>query len=370
MKKIIICCDGTWNKEDAGGGSNTNVLKLIRSLEPDDGAGNSQVVFYDEGVGTSGFSLERAIGGATGLGISKNIRDCYYFLANNYQAGDEIYCFGFSRGAYTVRSFAGLLSTFGLLSKDYLHVLPQLYTIYQTKPEKRAQYKDYQTVQDALKNAAKPRIKVMGVWDTVGALGAPTPLLGLITRHLWVKYHDVELQNTDYAYHALAIDECRKPFKPSIWTTQPNDCQEVKQVWFSGVHSNIGGGYANDGLSDIALAWMVKMVSTRGLRFNAAHLGATVNPNHMGQLVDSYSTLYKLLGPYLRPVGQAHHVPPTGTLLNRVMGVNTAPGVNELIHESVLDRINNAANLAPSNPETYNRKNRDIAIALPLPIEP
>ncbi len=355
VKKIIICCDGSWNTPDQQENNipvPTNVIKLVRAIKPLDSNNISQVVFYDQGVGTTGDALTRFVGGTTGWGISQNILDSYRFLANNYQDGDEIYAFGFSRGAYTARAFCGLVASFGLLSKLDLDQLPKVYKLSRVPPAERPQHELYQEVMELTTRSSKPRIKLMGVWDTVGALGAPIPLLGWITRKLWVGFHDTRLRNTDYAYQALAIDERRKPFMPGVWT-DAGDGEEMKQVWFSGAHSNVGGGYVDAGLSDIAFNWMIKMATLRGLEFEQLYLNnpQRVHANDRGELIDSFSFVYRLLGPYLRPIGQSHEDP---------QGKRT--GVGEMMHQSVVDR--NAANLF-----TYNPENSDFGLQN-LPVEP
>jgi uncharacterized protein (DUF2235 family) len=242
-KKIIICCDGTWNSPDQSSDGRpvpTNVVKLVRALNPIDANNVAQIIYYNQGVGT-GDVVDKLIGGSTGYGISQNILDCYRFLANNFVPGDDIYCFGFSRGAYTARAFAGLVASYGLLPKQELDKLPIIYKLSRIVPEKRPKHKFYQEVESLKSISNKPRFKFIGVWDTVGALGAPTPMLGWITRKIWVGFHNTRLNNIDYAYHALAIDERREPFKPNLWT-HAGDSKEMKQVWFSGCHSNIGGG--------------------------------------------------------------------------------------------------------------------------------
>ncbi len=336
-KKIIICCDGTWNSPDQG--TPTNVFKLKAALSETDSNGVEQRVFYDVGVGADSGFIDKYVAGATGMGISKNIKDCYEFLAENYQEGDEVYCFGFSRGAYTVRSFAGFVSGYGLLARQKLDQFDLLYDLYRTPPAKRPAHKNFAQAEALKSETAKPRFKLIGVWDTVGALGAPTPLLGWISRKLWVGFHDTELRNTDYAYHALAIDERRKPFRPSVWT-KADTCLEMQQVWFAGTHSNVGGGYDEAGLSDTAFAWMIKKAQLRGLKFDSAYLDdpKNLNQNYRGDIVDSYSLPYKIFGPYLRPIGQLHDD----------VAANKS-GVNEMMHKSVLNR--RAEGLPNYNPD-------------------
>lgn len=280
-KRIVICCDGTWNKPDS---EPTNVVKLARGILPF--ANNChQVVFYDQGVGTEGF-FDKYIGGAFGVGVAKNILDAYRFIVHNYQLGDEIYCFGFSRGAYTVRALGGLLNTIGLLPKNQLEHLSDAYAYYRTHPEKRDAnaYSDY----------LRPNVKMMGVWDTVGALGSPTPIVGKIAKRRWIGFFDTSLSSyIKNAYQALALDEKRQPFKADLWTGEINDDQCVEQRWFPGVHSNVGGGYDDVGLSDLTLAWMVQKAEHLDLGFEASFIEA-LKPRFDGKLYDSFSPVYHL----------------------------------------------------------------------------
>ncbi|MCP4152706.1 MAG: DUF2235 domain-containing protein [bacterium] len=349
-KRLIVCCDGTWNKpEKSGKEQPTNVLKLVRAILPSDSEGINQIVYYDQGVGT-GNILDRVVGGATGMGISTNILEAYGFLANNYRDGDEIYLFGFSRGSYTVRSLGQLIATAGLLKKGDLHKMPLVYKFYKKKPSKRQKLNCYDEVTELIKNKnTDVRIKMIGVWDTVGALGAPTPLLGWISRKLWVGFHDTGLSDVQFAYHALAIDERRKPFAPSIWTSH-EEVEELKQVWFCGVHSNIGGGYSDTGLADIAFLWMVKMAKKRDLEFDPQYLTEKVTPNHKGRLVNSYKGMYKLLGmKYLRPLGHIH-----------LDVEEDREGVCEFIHESAVKRYKEQ--LETHNPKHFEHGIKNLKV--------
>lgn len=334
-KRIVICCDGTWNEPESIKDEHkvpTNVLKMVRAVLPrDEEFGIEQVVFYDKGVGTGALGvLDRGIGGGTGYGISDNIRDCYTFLANNYVAGDEIYLFGFSRGAYTVRSLAGMLEAVGILSKNDLGYVPEAYAYYHCPPEERPTCPFHAMLQDLPRTPT--RIRCVGVWDTVGALGIPTPVLGRVQRwagNIWpevaVGFHDCNLlDSVDYAYQALAIDERRGPFAPAVWDKRDGQLG-VQQVWFAGVHSNIGGGYPDAGLSDVAFIWLANRAAECGLALNAEYLATRVAPDPLGKLEDSYSAPYKLLEhvnvePHIRRIGR--HI-----------------DVGEMIHESVVRRI-------------------------------
>ena len=326
-KRIIICCDGTWNEPDE---IPTNVTKLVRAISPLSPDGVHQVVFYDQGVGTGG-SIDKFIGGAFGSGLEKNVLDCYRFLIHNYQLGDEIYCFGFSRGAYTARAFVGLINAVGLLEKSTLDKLKQAYKYYRTEPDKRAegQYEDNY----------RPDIRMVGVFDTVGALGAPTPLLGKFTRN-WVGFFNTRIcAQVKYAYHALALDERRAPFQPDLWTGSLQEDQYMEQCWFAGAHSDIGGGYAECGLSDIALQWMVGKAMALGLEFNQSYLDALCKPDFAMQPHNSYSFSYKIL----EKMG-------AGESVRRVYGDPADPPINVSIHDSVYQRLA-AGQYKPLNPD-------------------
>jgi uncharacterized protein (DUF2235 family) len=262
MKRLIVCCDGTWNspeKLDPEECHPTNVLKISRAILPVDQYGIVQCVEYVRGIGTGNF-LNKIAGGISGKGISSNILQGYQFISNNFLPGDHIYLFGFSRGAYTARSLSGLLYHFGILKKQYQSTLPNLYDLYQRhdKADLPALVRGYadKLDRDLLDKERKiVPIHFLGVWDTVGALGIP---LGLFQSRLKgrIGFHDTELApNVDYAYHALAIHEFRENFPPTLWTEkQPN--QEVEQVWFPGAHSDVGGGLRETGLSNAPILWM------------------------------------------------------------------------------------------------------------------
>lgn len=360
-RKLIVCCDGTWNETESAENGKlvaTNVLKFTRALLPINPSDNSnQIIFYDAGVGT-GNALDKLLGGAFGMGIERNIQDAYRFLATNYMPGDEIFCLGFSRGAYTVRSLCGLIDTIGLLTKTDLEQLPAAYKYYRTPPNKRGGDKNLRTLDliQAAKEADRlPQIKFVGVWDTVGALGVPTPLLGRISRSRWVGFHDTSLgENIQHAYHALAIDEQRGSFRPNLWTST-GKAKQIKQVWFAGVHSNIGGGYPDSGLSDITLEWMIKQAQQQGLVFDANYINEEVKPNDKGQIVDSYSGLYRMLEklrvkPFIRHPAQA------------IYGMNGHQlSVNEFIHPSVINRWHDSS-------AYYRPQNLDEAILAELPV--
>ena len=270
MKKIVLCADGTWNTPhgDAPSRPDTNVRKLYCALTNDP----SQLKYYDSGVGTDGTPLDHLSGGAMGEGLFQKIQDCYQFLSNVYDPGDQIFVFGFSRGAYTARSVAGMIAGFGVptINLDNITVKRIFDTYREPNPTTKA------TQKATLKTAyamTEVTIEMVGVWDTVGSLGIPGIFFNLLNQKKY-GFLDTALHPcVNHAYHALSIDERRAQFKPTLWTNpggtfRPNDAQE-EQVWFPGVHSDVGGGYQECDLSDITLSWMMQKAKERGLLFSA-----------------------------------------------------------------------------------------------------
>lgn len=303
MRNLIICLDGTWNtpdQKDRGRQVPSNVVKIARAIKQGRVSSKlEQLVYYDTGVGTGG-ALDKLVGGVTGQGIMKNILQAYQWLAEVYQDGDAIYMFGFSRGAFTARSLAGLVGVCGIPmipeEKEFADKLfADAKTAYRTKDKAK---------RESLINAfkitygSKPgKVHFIGVWDTVGALGVPTTgPLGWWTRKR-SGFHDVTLgKHVSHAYHAVAINERRGPFKPTLWSPDNlGEHQSLLQVWFPGVHSNVGGGYTDCGLSDRALLWMINSAYERGLKFDGNYVELRVHPNWFGELRDSSSFMYKAM---------------------------------------------------------------------------
>ena len=258
MKRIVICSDGTWQTPRQP--NTTHVVEMARVVLPTAPDGTTQVVFYDWGVGTEGWG-NRLLGGLSGKGIEQNIRDCYRFVMHNYEDGDEIYLFGFSRGAYTVRSLAGLVRNCGVLKKKRASKLPCAYEMYRRRD---AGPNSDEAQAFRATHSRETTIRFIGVWDTVGALGIPVRGLSRLTarRH---EFHDVELSRyVKHACHALAIDERRGPFRPSLWRAEPKEGQLVEQVWFAGVHGDVGGSL-DEGLGKPAFEWMKERASYAGL---------------------------------------------------------------------------------------------------------
>ncbi len=294
MRNLVICLDGTWNKpdqQDHGRQVPSNVVKMARAV---DLSNQSQCIYYDTGVGTGNF-LDRIVGGITGRGISENIFQAFQWLIENYHKDDKLYLFGFSRGAYTARSLAGLIGVCGIPQKKQSNeMLKCAEKVYRTKDQCR-RLELCKKFQEKYK-ACKAKVHFIGVWDTVGALGVPTSgPLGLWTRRR-SGFHDVSLgAHVCHAYHAVTINERRGAFKPTLWNSNPATYQTLIQAWFPGVHSNVGGGYVDSGLSDRALLWMICNAYKLGLRFDKNYIDLYVHPNWFGELRDSMTWFYKLM---------------------------------------------------------------------------
>lgn len=267
-RNLILCCDGTGNEV---GVNLSNVLKLYRILEKTP----RQRIFYDPGVGTIGRlaawgrlkqKAREVLGLATGYGLDENILDAYRFLCNTYEEGDRVFLFGFSRGAYTVRALAGMIHMVGLLNPDQLNIADQALTAY-----KRASERNDLTIAwhfQRITEARKVPIHFVGVWDTVASVIVPRP-----DRLYWpsLQFLPYTKQNGSVRAfrQACAIDERRAMFRLYRWKPgqqfKGNGLggeapQDEKQVWFAGVHADIGGGYpeAESALSKYPLLWMLQ----------------------------------------------------------------------------------------------------------------
>ena len=249
MKNIVICCDGTGNQY---GATNTNVVKLFQALDLGNDATPRQVAFYDPGVGTGNprgaitrtrVFISRVLGLAFGTGIYRNMSDAYGYLMEQYQPDDRVYIFGFSRGAYTARALTGMLHMLGLLQPGSSNLIPYALELYRKRmPKDDVRRSEYFKVARGFKKTysrvCKPHF--IGVWDTVKTVG-----------------------HVAFGRHAISIDEKRSRFRPNMWGYR--DDNNLQQVWFAGVHSDVGGGYKEFGLSDIALQWMLKGAEHEGL---------------------------------------------------------------------------------------------------------
>ena len=263
MKRLVVCCDGTWNTPEME--SPTNVVRLARAVRTRDANQVLQIVYYDEGVGTHG-PIDRLVGGAMGAGLDFNVRQAYRFLAGNYEEGDEIYLFGFSRGAYTVRSLAGMIGLAGMLGRHQLTSVHDAYELYRDEKEPAGAGA---TKFRECHRTSVPRITLLGCWDTVGAMGIPDKLPGIGLDNLFNKrYRWVNTtlgSHVDHALHAMSIDERRKEFEPTPMESVTTG-QTLKQVWFPGDHGSVGGGdHHKEPLARAALDWMVECIAGVGL---------------------------------------------------------------------------------------------------------
>lgn len=319
-KNIVICCDGTGNEY---GLNNTNVVGTFSAVVRDD----SQMAFYDPGVGTFDAFGHRVgkvmkkvgifVGQAFGTGLETNVADAYEYLMNRYQPEDQLFIFGFSRGAFTARALAGMLHKCGLLDKGSKNLIPYATKInFQSDNAKVAQ-----GFKDTYSHECKPHF--IGVWDTVASLGHIVAARSFSDNIL---NHDVI-----HGYHAVSIDEKRKKFPVSLWDENKKAAhQSIEQVWFAGVHSDVGGWYDERGLSDIALIWMMQKAEGVGLRLRNGW-DSELRPDPNGVLHESRKGFWRVWRPATRKI-------PNGAL----------------IHQSVIDRSSDKnTNYEPQLPQEF-----------------
>lgn len=294
MKHLIVCLDGTWSDADRPD-PETNIVTLSRLIDPRPEGGPAQRIYYDAGLGTGGGFLDRIAGGMFGKGLSGNVLAAYRFLSQFYAPGDYVYVFGFSRGAFTARSLCGFLSASGLLTADMCNPanLEFAWNYYRTPPKLR-----YPADSARLRRITHPeaRIRFLGVFDTVGTLGIPALWLNRIGKRGF-QFHDADVSSVvEHSCHALAIDEYRKEFEAAVWTEpRHNKHGPVEQVWFPGSHANIGGGYDDRGLSDLALEWMLMRLNRHcpELKLRPAEdWPRPLSPNYKGKLYDSRTWMF------------------------------------------------------------------------------
>jgi uncharacterized protein (DUF2235 family) len=326
MKRLVICSDGTW--QDLTSPYPSNVVKLAQSVKPIASDGIAQIVFYDEGIGTES---KKVLGGATGLGIDRNIEDAYRFLSLNYVAGDEIYLFGFSRGAYTVRSLGGMIYCSGLLDRPHVTKTHEAYELYRNRGIKP---KDKVAREYRESYGERVPITLIGCFDTVGALGIPgIPAFSKFHDQLNKRYrfHDTTLNHSiQNALHAMAIDEIREIFDVTPMKKNPDaPNQRVIQKWFPGEHGCVGGGTEeHSGLSDAALQWMIDSIGNLelGLDLDPSVIPTGINPNYKCDFKNDIG-FFKLAGIKLRDVGDAI----------------------EDLHESAVNRLKGRKDYRPKN---------------------
>lgn len=297
-KCIAYCADGTWDTTS----KDTNVYRMFKALP----VTASQMPFYDDGVGADGNPISKVLGGAFGTGLWAKIKEGYTQIAQAYEAGDPLFLFGFSRGAYTARSLAGMIAACGLPTKDPSDDLVE--TAFKAYRDKDNRATLLNTLGDY--GMVDAQITMVGVWDTVGSLGIPSGI-GLVDPVLY-GFLDTSLHpDVHNAYQAMALDEKRAEFPVTRWTGTPAPGQNVEQVWFTGVHSDVGGGEPDEesgasALADITLSWMIDRASALGLQVDPAVAGQFKFPidprNALDELHTSWNILWAL--PRKRPVAK------------------------------------------------------------------
>jgi len=402
-RKIILLSDGTGNS--AAKVWRTNVWRTFEAL---DLSGNDQVALYDDGVGTSSFKPMAILGGAFGLGLRRNVIALYKFACRNYRdADDELFGFGFSRGAFTIRIVMGMIDSQGLVKADNeaeLHSLASAaYRAYRRDRYPNLKFEaPYQWIRNKFGPHYPPanvrrnvRIRFIGVWDTVAAYGMPiSEMTAGIHKYLW----PIELPNNHFsnsvvrACQALALDEERTTFHPQLWDetagtgaapSEPGGKRFIKderisQVWFAGVHTNVGGGYPDDALAYIPFVWMITEARRCGLKFKSDYANDPTNPDVMRADPDTFKNaiskrdkdgrLYdprKGLGGYYR-YGPRKLVPTFYPEVKKREDDEVEVG-RAKIHESVFRRIdNNAHAYAPVGlPPYYDVVREDGEIIAP-----
>lgn len=353
FKRLAVFLDGTWNSV----GTNTNVWRLRCLCADRDTDGIEQLRYYDQGV-------NGVIGGGWGKGLSANVQEAYDWLVDNYEEGDQIFIFGFSRGAYTARSLSGLIAICGLLRPGGALGVNQLYQRYQHE-DNRTIYKLAEmppselTFEEGwmLKYSRPIQIEMVGVWDTVGAVGIPLlSIEGISSSRL--KFHHTGLrQSIKSGFHALAIDEHRPKFAPTIWTVRANMGEtpkirpigSVEQRWFVGAHANVGGGCFNDTLAQLPLKWMMQKASERGLAFK--NMLEVDGSEHLGAIADSYKEF--LHGAYSKICSRNYRLIGADPLVTQN---SSHTNVNETIDASVFSRWRDDGSYRPPNLTSWAKK--------------
>ena len=355
-KRLALFLDGTWNTVS----SNTNVWRLKSLTAPSGSDGRPQQIYYDAGLGTTMGEIVR--GGVFGYGVDEAVINAYEWLIEHYEPGDEIFVFGFSRGAYTARSLSGFVSRCGLLAPGAPLSIRQLYERYKrgndvlTIHQLRARPDNSSCKTEEkwmLKFSREVPVKFTGVWDTVGALSGST-YFALITggNH---DFLDTNLRRSEeFVFHALAIDEHRKAFSPTLFTkfdskdgtniVPERTLDQVEQRWFVGAHANVGGGVDNDLLSQIPLKWMMTKAAFHGLTFrNEGTIEEDVNTS---PIEDSFAEMaggtYKAIEfgiPFYREIA----APPEERSITMVHTIN------ETIDASVFNYWHHNADYRPKN---------------------
>jgi len=299
-KNVVVCLDGTGNQVEAR--SSTNVVRLYEMLDLSDPG--SQVAYYDPGVGTfgaqgawtsTGRAVSKLVGLAFGVGIRENLAEAYQFLMRHWEPEDRLFIFGFSRGAFAARALAGLIHRAGLFrdgSENLVRYLVANYTGHRgdwTGADWNQIDKMSVAFAHAHKGSRSVPVEFLGVWDTVRAAG--------ILRRSMTWPYTRQLPNVQHAWHALSINEKRRPYREYV--IQATEKTTVNEVWFAGVHSDVGGTFADDSrLAEIALKWMVDGARDRGLlvRDRAYRRVCAIDADHANGVVHRMGWIWALLG--------------------------------------------------------------------------
>jgi uncharacterized protein (DUF2235 family) len=383
-RRLVLCLDGTWNstanEHERETGDKvlrpTNALKVCRAVKPF--ADKQQITYYDIGVGSlarySGtanrllYRADKFLGGAWGAGFEGNVEDALHFIVLNYQPNDEVYIFGFSRGAATARAVTRFLEwSGGIPSKNDAYYMPFFFRHYveshgdanafrsllDETNRRRAQHEDEDNRYPIVFHPVN--VRYLGVWDTVAALGSRFASRGKETSAAGRTFHagKAPASCVRHARQALAIDEKRFDFRPEIWTEGPAGDQVMAQRWFTGVHSNIGGGLATDGLANIALHWIVQGAKSEQLVFDNKFLGH-FPPIPTAKVYESWTAMYKALDLVRFRYGKG----------KRVIG-----GAKADIDPSVFKRMNADAKYRPENVLQYLACQPDLAPFGSLPAD-
>ncbi|MDR6558428.1 uncharacterized protein (DUF2235 family) [Arthrobacter pascens] len=348
IRRLALFIDGTWNTAE----SNTNVLRLYNlTANQVTDPFCQQIRFYHVGVGTNWHDHVR---GAFGKGINTSIRNCYQWLAETYQSNDKIFIFGFSRGAFIARSLTGFIDRMGLIYDSSSASVSEAFELYRgtTSPIASEQFDGQHNLITSQTNWARVssrpvEVDFLGVWDTVRYYDVPLGSVRGLSRAENLFHFIQPGRSVRRLYQALAIDEQRAPYRPELWRlpgSEPDERQTtMEQRWFTGVHSNIGGGYKDNALSDLALEWMQRMAEEAGLGFTQSV--SLSGLEHLAPIVDSYS---KFLGGTYRFIpGHSRYIRPL------VNFDNHTEVTNQVIDGSVFERWRALGNYRPPNVESW-----------------
>lgn len=360
-KTIAMFLDGTWNDPE----DKTNVFRASELIAPSNGS-QEQLVYYDEGLGTQSFEGIR--GGVFGKGLRKNVTEAYEWLSKNYEDGDDVFVFGFSRGAFTATSITGMIMRWGLIRPDSGLTAKEIFELYETWDKHTPIYdliykarKDPDSLTDEqkafLEKSRRIQIKMIGIWDSVATVGVPLGNFSRFSRNA-LKFHDPRWSSTyDHFYHALAIDEHRKPFRSVLLNHYVNDEtpetesewrrqqfeDRVEQRWFCGSHGDVGGG---DNLKVVSApyAWILQKAETHGLKLKETPQASGQEHTHPHN--DSYKSFVKGLYRIVR-FGSRYRRE-IGSKGRRVTGGRIEP-IRETVDASVFKRWQHDPNYRPKN---------------------